>query len=223
MANWYIFALSKMHSRSIKNVIGKVKRRFTESVWCWKGMCSRTGFVCNFFSFFMIQTDCISSSKANDAQAEISRCKGRGWEKAQFSVLEIYPSVCMSSPERQGSPTFFFSGVLARYAEYQSLSLREKPEQRLDINKLVFSEELSPAGATNCWFWTRLYPWQPQLEEKNLNSRCDFFPTWCASVESKKDGQVHRKTQVKHRQYWILVVTVAMTISYSFKHFHSSQ
>lgn len=78
--------------------------------------------------------------------------KRSGVGKAQFPVLEICLSVCMIPPEHHRSPTFFFSGVLARYAEYQSLSLREKPEQRLDINKLVFNEELSPAGATNCWF-----------------------------------------------------------------------
>lgn len=157
MANWYIFAASDMNSRHIESKIDKVKIRFTASVWCWRAMRSWAAFVGNYFWFFMMQTDCISCSEANNVQAEISRCERRGVGKAQFSVLGICLSVCMIPPEHHCSPPFFFSSVLARYAEYQSLSLREKPEQRLDINKLVFNQELSPAGATNCRFWTRLY------------------------------------------------------------------
>lgn len=149
----------------------------------------RIQFVGNNFWFFLIKTDCISSSETNESQAEISRWEG-GVGKAKISVLEICLSVCMIPPEHCCSPTFFFSGVLARYTEYQSLSLREKPEQRLDINKLVFNEELRPAGATNCWFWTRLYRWQLLLEgkstKKSMNSLAEFPNLTCMSCYWKK-------------------------------------
>lgn len=97
-------------------------------------------FLKNYFKFFIKQTDCIRVSAINELETETRWEKGK---KMQFLVCEIS---CIIPLEYQPLH-ILLQWCLGKLCWISISVLEGKLAQRLDINKLVFIEQLSPGGA----------------------------------------------------------------------------
>lgn len=99
-----------------------------------------TVFLKEYLKFFMEKTDCISVSAVNELQTETRWEKGK---KTQFLVCEISCII----PLEYHSLHILLQWCLGKLCWISISVLEGKLAQRLDINKLVFIEQLSPGGA----------------------------------------------------------------------------